>query len=227
MNPTGRTQPKFYDGQRLSYGGALCTVRYYGRLEFTSGDWLGVEWNDPKRGKHDGQHKGQRIFHCLSPSPTAASFIRPTRRPDPQRAFLEALRLKYGDTPKQPIARSKTQHAQSGTAIGISGKLVEEVGFEKVSQQQSMLACLRIAALDGLNVRGLLHSDDPELAALEAQKEVKEACPHIAEPDLGWNAIETMNDIIPSVNRWTSSTSFGQGKGFAEFVSALLIYLAV
>ena len=26
------------------------------------GDWLGVEWDDPSRGKHDGSHNGQRYF---------------------------------------------------------------------------------------------------------------------------------------------------------------------
>ena len=53
-----------YSGQRLSFSGALCTVRYVGTIEATKGDWLGVEWDEPGRGKHDGSHKGIRYFEC-------------------------------------------------------------------------------------------------------------------------------------------------------------------
>lgn len=51
-------------GQRVSYGGALCTVRYAGPVAGTTGSWLGVEWDDATRGKHDGSHKGVRYFTC-------------------------------------------------------------------------------------------------------------------------------------------------------------------
>jgi dynactin complex subunit len=52
-------------GQRISYNGALCTVRYVGEVAGTSGTWLGVEWDDGTRGKHDGSHKGVRYFSCM------------------------------------------------------------------------------------------------------------------------------------------------------------------
>lgn len=51
-------------GQRLSYDGLVCTVRYVGGVAGTSGTWLGVEWDDPTRGKHDGSHKGVKYFQC-------------------------------------------------------------------------------------------------------------------------------------------------------------------
>ena len=54
----------FSIGQRLSFDEALCTVRYIGEVEGTKGDWLGVEWDDPFRGKHAGEHKGKRYFTC-------------------------------------------------------------------------------------------------------------------------------------------------------------------
>lgn len=56
--------PDFQVGQRLSYDGALCTVRYIGEVNGTTGNWLGVEWDDPSRGKHDGSHKEVRYFTC-------------------------------------------------------------------------------------------------------------------------------------------------------------------
>jgi dynactin complex subunit len=51
-------------GTRLSYGGDLCTVRYIGEVKGTKGEWLGVEWDDASRGKHDGQAGGVKYFTC-------------------------------------------------------------------------------------------------------------------------------------------------------------------
>ena len=58
--------PHSYVGQRLSFESALCTVRYVGFVQGTDKEWLGVEWDDPSRGKHDGEHKGVRYFSCES-----------------------------------------------------------------------------------------------------------------------------------------------------------------
>ena len=55
---------KMHIGRRLSFDGALCTVRFTGEVKKTTGTWLGVEWDDPKRGKHDGTHEGVRYFTC-------------------------------------------------------------------------------------------------------------------------------------------------------------------
>lgn len=43
----------------------LGTVRYAGAVPPTKGAWLGVEWDDPARGKHDGSHEGTPYFECL------------------------------------------------------------------------------------------------------------------------------------------------------------------
>jgi tubulin-specific chaperone E len=51
-------------GQRLSFDGAICTVRFVGEVNGTIGEWLGVEWDDPTRGKHNGGHKGTQYFKC-------------------------------------------------------------------------------------------------------------------------------------------------------------------
>lgn len=57
----------FAVNQRRSYDGNLCTIRYVGQVEGTSGDWLGVEWDNPTRGKHSGEHNGVRYFTCILP----------------------------------------------------------------------------------------------------------------------------------------------------------------
>jgi hypothetical protein len=57
----------YHVGQRLSFDSYICTIRYIGPVEGTKDTdktWLGVEWDDPRRGKHDGVHNGKRYFTC-------------------------------------------------------------------------------------------------------------------------------------------------------------------
>lgn len=56
----------FYPGKRLSIKGERCTVRYVGEVKGKQGQWLGVEWDDPTRGKHSGTHEGFEYFKCRS-----------------------------------------------------------------------------------------------------------------------------------------------------------------
>ena len=52
-------------GTRIAHGGHIGTVKFVGPAEGTRGDWLGVEWDDPQRGKHDGVKDGRRYFSCM------------------------------------------------------------------------------------------------------------------------------------------------------------------
>jgi hypothetical protein len=63
--------PTYYIGQRVSFESNLCTIRYIGAVEGTDREWLGVEWDEPSRGKHDGSHKGKRYFKCMCLSPSS------------------------------------------------------------------------------------------------------------------------------------------------------------
>ena len=188
--------PLFHLGQRLSYNGALCTVRYHGALPGTKGVWLGVEWDDVARGKHGGTYQGRIYFHCLSSAPTAASFIRTSRIPDPPRSFLDALRFKYvaedvGSSPATTPKALLKSSTPNGDVIEISGKVVEEVGFERIRQQQAVLEKLHIVLLDGLCVSGITLKRNDPAAALAAQKVIAQTCPEVIELDLGWNLFET------------------------------------
>jgi len=56
--------PSYHVGQRVSFKSALCTIRYIGPVEGIEKEWLGVEWDDPKRGKHNGENNGKKYFSC-------------------------------------------------------------------------------------------------------------------------------------------------------------------
>lgn len=104
--------------------------------------------------------------------PTAGSFVRPTRPSDEPLTVTEAIRKKYA---------SDTAAASSSTAIHISGKEVEEVGFEKIRQQLANFQILRIVLVDQLCV--------------VASAAIAELCPNTQELDLSRNLFEDL-DIV-------------------------------
>ncbi|KAL3122898.1 hypothetical protein niasHT_010298 [Heterodera trifolii] len=61
--------------QRVVLNGSKGVVRYLGPVEGTAGQWVGVDWDDPTRGKHDGRTRdGRRYFTATAAS--SASFVR-------------------------------------------------------------------------------------------------------------------------------------------------------
>lgn len=70
-------RPEEAPGRRVSCGGERATVRYVGPVPPTAGLWIGVEWDNPERGKHDGSHEGVQYFTCRHP--TGGSFVRPAK----------------------------------------------------------------------------------------------------------------------------------------------------
>ncbi|XP_014555432.1 hypothetical protein COCVIDRAFT_27637 [Bipolaris victoriae FI3] len=196
-----------YLGKRLSYASHLCTVRYHGSVEGTTGTWLGVEWDDPTRGKHSGSHQGTQYFTCLNPSPTSGSFIRPARKPDPPRTFVKALKAKYAseeeeygeegpqDPDVQVVFNLQAPHKQQDRKpVTFNGKPAEEIGFDKIRRQLAQLSELRIIILDGLcmhrpEARGTKWMEDGE------KSDVKDACPKAIELDLSRNLFEDWREV--------------------------------
>ncbi|XP_066992590.1 tubulin-specific chaperone E isoform X3 [Anabrus simplex] len=49
-------------GQRVQCNGHRGTVKYVGEVPPTKGIWLGIDWDDSSRGRHDGSHEGHKYF---------------------------------------------------------------------------------------------------------------------------------------------------------------------
>ncbi|OAA67533.1 Cytoskeleton-associated protein, Gly-rich domain protein [Cordyceps fumosorosea ARSEF 2679] len=171
-----------YLGERISYDDALCTVRYIGEVAGATGSWLGVEWDDGTRGKHDGSHKGRRYFQCkcTSDSPTAASFVRPTRPADAPVSFVTALKAKYVE------AESATSGVPD-SRIRFAGKVAEEVGFDKVRRQMAQLDELRTAILDGVYM-AVAHS--------QGEPTVAQVSPKLSHIDISRNLFENLGPVV-------------------------------
>ncbi|KAF1816993.1 tubulin-specific chaperone E [Eremomyces bilateralis CBS 781.70] len=182
-----------YIGKRLSFNSHLCTVRYIGQVRGTWGDWLGVEWDDPGRGKHSGEYNGTRYFECLSGEPTAGSFVRPNRPSDPSRNFLDALRYKYAsDNPDD----GTSVHGHSEAKIITFGtKAAEEIGFDKIRKQLADFHELKVVILDGLGVSQLSRRREDGGAVVEGAARVRETCPKILELELSRNLFEDWAEV--------------------------------
>ncbi|RDW66289.1 hypothetical protein BP6252_09924 [Coleophoma cylindrospora] len=173
----------FHVGQRLSIKHQSCTVRYIGPVHGTKDEteeYLGLEWDDATRGKHDGSHLNRRYFRCQSTSSTAASLISARKVVlDPRQTFVEAVRHKYATNLADPLGSGV---AEQKIMISVS-KVAEEVGFAKINAILAQLNRLRIVIVDGLSIYS---ADEPG--------EIKATCPAIVELDLSRNLFE---DIIP------------------------------
>jgi hypothetical protein len=124
--------------------------------------------------------------------------VRPSRPSDPPRGFVEALRDKYASEYEQELARRASAEGDTDqkNAIEISGKVVEEVGFDKIRKQLAELAELRIVLLDGMCVAGVLPSYEPDQSQVEtACREIMQTCPKIVELDLSRSLLSRWRDV--------------------------------
>lgn len=143
---------------------------------------------------------------------TAGSFVRPSRPADKPRGFLEALREKYASEflEQERVLREKGEQQLGSSAgdalhgsIEISGKVVEEVGFDKIRKQLSELQELKIVLLDGLQVAGIRAQDGVQAekggedSGEEdvARREIEQTCPKITELDLSRCLLSRWRDV--------------------------------
>lgn len=157
-------------------------------------------------------HRANQLLG-LSTNETAGSFIRPTRKPDAPRSFVEALKAKYADDdfedPSVEVvfvmkegdnARSRKEPtARSIQPIRFNGKVAEEVGFDKIRKQLAQLEELRFVILDGLRmwrpeVRQSSRTDD-QLEWPQGTTDIRTACPKTYELDLSRNLLEEWREV--------------------------------
>lgn len=136
-------------GDRLLIAKAKATARYVGAVDGHDGTWVGVEWDDPTRGKHNGAVGGRRYFICESAAATAASFIR-INKVSQGTSLVKALVLRYTNQLAEGHAAGDGQvYLHAGGKNKINFRLV---GEEQVTQHQSRIHLLKSGRLVGANV---------------------------------------------------------------------------
>lgn len=92
------------------------------------------------------------------------------------------------DAPGQTQGKSKTE-------IVISGKVAQEMGFDKIWRRQSRLREMKIVVLDGLRVAWARDDGDVDGETGEP-KTIKETAPKIVELDLSRNLFERLAPVV-------------------------------
>lgn len=176
-------------GARLSYNGQLGSVRYVGPVDGATGLWLGVEWDDPTRGKHNGSKDNKFYFACRYP--TAGSFIRPSKNISYGTSFLDALMSKYMEALHGSASQETVVLGSSQGAIEI-----QAVKLDKIRAKLSNLARLREVSL---NKEGVAAADPPGA--------IRNVCPNIRGLDLSmnllpsWDVVALISSELPSLER--------------------------
>lgn len=120
-------------GCRIEYKDARGTVRYVGTLH-GQGErkWVGVEWDDAERGKHDGRHEKVQYFKCAA---GAGSFVKADKVGfGGRRTLFEALSKRYGEDARDAAYRDEVV-VVGGGLVRIENKAREkEFGDGKVSR---------------------------------------------------------------------------------------------
>ena len=118
-------------------------------------------------------------------------------------SLLEAIRKKYASESLGDYELHAAQQIQWGS------KVVEEIGFEKIRQQQAMLKELRIILVDGLCVQGITsqtHRQIGKKKVLEL-KNIQATCRQVVELDISQNLLKSWPEIIEICNQIDSLIS--------------------
>ena len=123
------------------------TVRYVGQVDGQQGTWIGVEWDNAERGKHDGQTGGRQYFTCKKTWEDApASFVR-EKRLKRGVTLVDAIREKYcGGLDEEDLECEMFIHTSSGLNLPVT-----LVGQDSIVRQQSVLDELTAVYINGSN----------------------------------------------------------------------------
>lgn len=163
-------------GQRIEVGGYHGTVMYIGEVPPAKGVWLGVDWDDHSRGKHDGVYNDIRYF--TASHPTSGSFVR-REKVNTGRSCVTAIIERYG---LNNDAMNKENLQLLKRAINAS--LLEMVGFEKINKKQS---CFSSLTMVWLRDHCVSHAGE--------RGQLAEMVPNIMELDLSQNLLSSWQKL--------------------------------
>ena len=190
------------------------TVRYVGPVDGQDGCWVGLEWDDPERGKHDGTHNGKRYF--VSSVPGAASLVRLAslmrHGTSPGISLKEAVASKYMNL--KPTRRASDPGEASMTdsevvpSTGLGPHILASTGHqerrlitdtvvredvERISQFLSEDGALEVAGLASLSISSVCD----RLAFLKNVKEIDLSDNLLSERS--WGDVLKLADSIDSL----------------------------
>ncbi|XP_034475738.1 tubulin-specific chaperone E [Drosophila innubila] len=171
-------------GTRIKIGNNYGTVKYVGEVCSQTGTWLGIEWDDGMRGKHNGIVDGKRYFQTQLP--TAGSFIRPGKL-GPCATLEDEARERYLNYDSSNVDASHIREAQAS----FQASLFEVVGMDKIARKQSKFEQLSEVSVDEtpVNAAGYL-KDLTQLTTLNVSHTLI----------WNWEIVASITEQLPKLN---------------------------
>jgi hypothetical protein len=136
---------KEYINMKVELNGYVGVIRYCGKLKHKEDNdiWLGIEWEDSSRGKHNGTIEGVEYFKCEN---NAGSLIKMSKV-NFGISFQEALQFKYNFSKAQENDElmsflNKANESESYIQANRKRIEIEFIGKEKVLKKFSDLNCI-------------------------------------------------------------------------------------
>ncbi|KAI9339695.1 hypothetical protein BDR26DRAFT_820864 [Obelidium mucronatum] len=192
----------------ISDTGHRGTIRYEGEIDGKS--WLGVEWDDPSRGKHSGQDPKNAAVYLFKVSvPNSASFIRAdSSKVLLARTFLSAVRERYVDDNSEELkVNQNVKSSGLKTRRPNEDVEVEMVGWEKMRQKLSSLKGITILGLAGMQIGWVdqtlkriqqqhVNTDSSDtIDADQSPNAIQQTFPLVQDLDLSRNLFQTWEDV--------------------------------
>ncbi|XP_047228704.1 tubulin-specific chaperone E isoform X2 [Girardinichthys multiradiatus] len=193
-------------GKRVSCGGERATVRYVGHVPPYEGLWIGVEWDNPERGKHDGSHEGMQYFTCRNPK--GGSFVRPVKVSFGV-DFLTAFYMTYQFSTEKVLSEE----------ISISSKRLEWFAVQERRFESLPSIVLNHCEVNGPGAPGEIRKTTPNVQWLDLSGSLVSTWEDVAAIT---EQLENLEGLQLSVNRisltsdpWAHLRAFGNLKVLA------------
>lgn len=167
-------------GQRVECMGSYGTLKYIGEVPPTKGIWLGVDWDEPYRGKHNGTFEGK--FYFSTRYSRSGSFVR-SGKVKFGCDCVTAIHSRYGEVQGDETA-GIDKSSLASVKKEMKAALFEVVGFDKVNKKQSQFDRLEVVNLKDELVNGA--GPPGSLSKL---------CPRIKELDLSRNLLSCWESV--------------------------------
>ncbi|XP_066250436.1 tubulin-specific chaperone E [Euwallacea similis] len=189
-------------GCRIESVGYFGVVRFIGNLPGHVGNWYGIEWDDPDRGKHNGTVNGVQYFQTKHL--TSGSFVR-REKINFGKSLIKAIITKYGEEESDIVKKIHEQQIVSLQKT-IKAPFIEFVGFDKVSTKQSDFKSLKVVSVRAHHV-----------SSIEEPPALQTYFPNIRQLDLSKNLFTSWQDVFDICTQLNQLYSLNVSENLLKF----------
>lgn len=181
----------------------LGTIRFIGTLPVWGDKTIayGIEWDDPTRGKNNGDLNGIQYFTPIIPG--SGTFIKSTNTKinSQHKSFIDVVKEKYLDL----------EYTEQNIQIG--SKIVEELGWEKLNKFQSDLKNLTSLTLDYCLISFAYNTDQESNSG-----DIFDNLNNLINLELSCNLFSDLNEISKIIDNLPSLSQLNvNGNRFGKF----------